>query len=85
MAAEQLYESFKIADDMLSGRDFFFDHFTAADAHFFWCLRRATQFELDVAKFANCQAHFQRMQMRASVQKALAYEKTVQSEFAKAA
>lgn len=85
MAAEQLYESFQIADDLLSGREFFFDRFTAADAHFFWCFRRATQFELDLARFANCQAHFIRMQARASVQKALAYEKTVQAEFAKAA
>ena len=85
LAAEQLDENFAIADDMLKGREFFFDHFTAADAHFFWCFRRATQFELDLAKFTNCQAHFQRIGNRPSAQKLLAYEKSVQAEFAKAA
>src|SRR3954467_12129742 len=85
LASETLMEQFKIADDLLAGREFFFDHFTAPDAHFFWCFRRATQFELDLAKFSNCTAHFERMQARPSVQKAMAYEKTVQTEFAKAA
>ena len=42
-ATEMLHENYKIADDMLAGREFFFDHFTAADAHFFWCIRRGTQ------------------------------------------
>jgi glutathione S-transferase len=85
LAAEQLCESYKIADGMLAGREYFFDHFTAADAHFFWCFRRGTQFELDLAKFSNCQAHYARLQNRPSVQKCLAHEKAVQAEFAKAA
>jgi glutathione S-transferase len=85
LATEPLFESFRIADEMLAGRDWFFDHFTAADAHFFWCLRRASQFDLDLSAFANCLAHFERMKSRASVQKVLAYEKAVQAEFAKAA
>jgi glutathione S-transferase len=85
LAAEQLFENYKIADDMLAGRDYFFDHFTAADAHFFWCFRRGSQFDLDLSAFANCAAHFERMKSRASVQKLLAYEKSVQAEFAKAA
>ena len=85
LAAEQLYENFQIADDLLAGREFFFDHFTSVDAHFYWCFRRGTQFELDLARFKNCTAHFQRMQTRPSVQKLLAFEKSVQAEFAKAA
>jgi glutathione S-transferase len=85
LAAEQLFENYKIADDLLAGRDYFFDHFTAADAHFFWCFRRGGQFDLDLSAFANCTAHFERMQRRASVQKLLSYEKSVQAEFAKAA
>ena len=36
LAASELIELFKIADDLLAGREYFFDHFTAADAHFFW-------------------------------------------------
>ena len=82
LAADFLYEAFGIAEDLLAGRDYFFDHFTAADAHFFWCVRRSMQFELDLSTFPNCRAHFARMQTRASVQKLLAYEKEVQAGFA---
>jgi glutathione S-transferase len=84
-AAEQLYEKYGIVDRLLAGRQLFFDHFTAPDAHFFWCYRRGTQFDLDLAPFKNCAAHFERMKERPSVQKLLAYEKDVQAEFAKAA
>ena len=59
--------------------------FTAPDAHFFWCFRRAAQFELDLSGYANCTAHFERMTARPSVQKLLAFEKSVQADFAKAA
>jgi glutathione S-transferase len=85
LAAKSLAENFAVADAMLAGRDCFFDHFTAADAHFFWCWRRATQFELDLTPFKHCAAHYERMQRRASVQKLLAFEKEVQTAFATAA
>src|SRR3984893_6016463 len=68
LAAGQLYENYQIADNLLAGREYFFDHFTAADAHFFWCFRRGTQFELDLSKYKSCQAHFERLQKRPSVQ-----------------
>ena len=84
-ARELLFEAYKIADDLLAGREFFFDHFTAADAHFFWCLRRGSQLGVDASGFPNCQAHFERLKTRPSVQKLLDYEKSVQAEFAKAA
>jgi len=85
LAAEHLYENYRIADDLLAGREFFFDRFTAPDAHFFWCFRRGTQFDLDLSPFPNCVAHFERMKKRPSVQRLLAFEKSVQEEFAKAA
>jgi glutathione S-transferase len=85
LAQEQLFETFQIADEMLAGREFFFDHFTAVDAHFFWAFRRGGQFGLDRSGFRNCTAHHERMTGRASFQKVLAYEKDVQAEFAKAA
>ncbi len=85
LAASQLFENYKIADDLLAGREYFFDHFTAADAHFFWTFRRGALFDLDLSRFPNCMAHFGRMKTRPSVQKLLAYEKTIQAEFAKAA
>ena len=48
-------------------REFFFDHFTAAEAHFFWCIRRGTQLGVDVSGFPNCSAHFDRIKARSSV------------------
>jgi glutathione S-transferase len=85
LATQQLFENFQIAEERLAGREFFFDHFTAPDAHFFWCFRRATQFSLDLGRFTNCQAHFARLQQRPSVKQAFAYEAEVLSDFAKAA
>ena len=85
LAIAPLLEAYGIADEMLSHREFFFDHFTAPDAHFFWCFRRGLQLGLDLSRFVNCTAHFERMSARASFQKVLSYEQRVQEEFAKAA
>jgi glutathione S-transferase len=77
LATELLFENYQIADDMLERRDYFFDHFTAADAHFFWCFRRGAQLNVELAQFKNCSAHFERMKERASVRKVLAFEQSV--------
>ena len=82
LAAGFVHEALGIAEGLLAGREYFFDHFTAADAHFFWCVRRATQFDMDLSAYPGCRAHFERMQTRASVRKALDYEKEVQASFA---
>lgn len=84
-AAEHVYECFQIAENLLDRREYFFDHFTAPDTNFYWCFRRAGQFKLDLSIFPNCQAHFDRMENRPSVQKLLAYEKKVQTQFNEAA
>jgi glutathione S-transferase len=85
LSQEQLFESYKIADGMLAGRDYFFDHFTAADAHFFWCFRRAFDLKLDVSQFRNCIAHLERMRTRESVQQVETFEKKTLAGFAAAA
>jgi glutathione S-transferase len=84
-AMEGLFENFRIADDRLAGREYFFNHFTAPDAHFFWCTRRVTQLGVDLSGFPNVMAHFKRMQERPSVKKLLALEKEVQERLAKTA
>jgi glutathione S-transferase len=81
-ATELLFENYAIAEAMLAGRDFFFDHFTAADAHFFWCVRGGAQLGAAASGFPNCMAHFERIKSRPSVQKLLAYENSVQAAFA---
>ena len=75
LAWEQLQENFAIADKKLAGREFFFDHFTAVDAYFFWCFRRATQLKTPLSQFANCEALFARLQNRPSIAAVLAFEK----------
>lgn len=81
--SQALFELFEMADNMLAGRDWFFDHFTCADAYFYWCFRRGSMFKADTSVFKNCVAHLQRMEQRASVQKLLAYEKQVAADFAR--
>lgn len=71
---EALDESFVILDGKLAGRETFFSHFTAADAYFYWCFRRAGQLGVDHRRYPNLAAHFARMESRASVKKALAFE-----------
>lgn len=80
---KMLFEDFRLADKMLAGREFFFEHFTAPDAYFFWCFRRAISFKLDLSAFPNCMAFVERLQLRPSVQKLLAHEKEVDAEFAR--
>ena len=80
-----LFEDFAVVENLLAGREWFFDHFTACDAYFFWCFRRGISFKLDLSQFKNCHAHLERMQKRTSVQKLMAHEKRVMDEFAKAA
>jgi glutathione S-transferase len=85
VANKMLFEDFDLIESWLAGREWFFSHFTACDAYFFWCFKRAVSFKLDLAAFANCHAHFERMKQRPSVQKVMAYEKKLQEEFARAA
>lgn len=85
-AVANLIDALGYAEKRLAGREFFFDHFTAPDAHFFWCMRRAGQFEVEeLEQLPNCRAHFERVKARPSVQKLLAFEKGVLDQFAKAA
>jgi glutathione S-transferase len=82
LAGEQLIDQFKIAEDKLAGREYFLDQFTAADPYFYWCFRRAIQFELPLSPFVNCMAHMKRMEERPSVKALLAYEADTMKKFA---
>jgi glutathione S-transferase len=85
VANKMLFEDLGLIENWLAGREWFFSHFTACDAYFFWCFKRAVSFKLDLAAFAHCHAHFGRMKQRPSVQKVMAYEKKLQEDFARAA
>lgn len=80
-ARKALLGMLELADAMLKDRDWFFDHFSAADAYFFWCFRRATQIGVNPAEFSHCSAHFDRTMNRAATQSAVAYERTMLSTY----
>ena len=80
-APKLMLENFAVAEDLLKGREYFFDHFTAVDAYFFWCFRRAHDFKVDVSHFQNCGEHFERMKKRESVKAAFEIEKEVLEKF----
>jgi glutathione S-transferase len=82
LGASAMLDLFALADQQLAGRQWFFEHFTCADAYFYWCFRRGVQFHSDALKFSHCVEHMNRMDQRPSVQKLLAFEAQVQAEFA---
>ncbi|MFN3890841.1 MAG: glutathione S-transferase family protein [Beijerinckiaceae bacterium] len=82
LARAALDENFAVADRKLAGREFLFDRFSTADAHLFWCLRRAGQLGYDFSGFAHCNAFFERIAARPSVQKVFAFEKETLARFA---
>jgi len=82
-AQKMLREKFQVAEELLSGREWFLHHFTLPDAFFFWCFRRAMQFGIDLSRYPNCGAHFERMSGRASVQQLIAFESRALAELGK--
>lgn len=70
-------ECLGVASNILSDKPYFFSHFSAVDAHFFWCCRRACQFDIELQKYVNVFLHYERILARESVQKLLAFEKGV--------
>lgn len=69
-----LLESFRIADEMLRKREWFFGYFTLPDVYFFWCYRRANLFDVDTSGMPNCRLHYERVLARPSVAAVLAFE-----------
>lgn len=80
-AQKLLLEYMAIADEQLEGRTWFFDHFTSADAYFFWCVKRALDFQVDLSRFEHALAHHERMLERDSVRQLLAFEAGVLARF----
>lgn len=52
-AQRLLDDHFTLADRLLPDRGWFFEHYTAADAYFFWTFMRATRFGL---KYLTCRS-----------------------------
>ncbi len=66
-------EQLALIDAELSGKTWFFDHYTACDSYFFWIYERALRESFDLSVFEHCTAHNKRMHARENVQKMLAH------------
>ncbi|WP_323765801.1 glutathione S-transferase family protein [Marinovum sp.] len=75
IATQQLAARFRIAEDLLAGTTWFFDRFTAPDAYFFWCCRRAGQLGVDLSALPSCRRHFEAVGSRASARAVLGFER----------
>ena len=71
--------------EILDGSDYLMGDYTAPDAYMFWAIRRYTQFKLDLERFPNVAAYFDRMRTRDSVKKLLTFEWDTIEEFKQAA
>jgi glutathione S-transferase len=85
LAVDEVLKNFKMVDDLLAGREWAFDHWTAVDAYFFWVWRRFSFHKAEIPPVPNYAAHAERIMKRDSVQRALAFEREVLDRFAKAA
>jgi glutathione S-transferase len=81
MGSDSMFELFAMANEMLKGREWFFEHFTCADAYFYWCFRRGAAFGKDQSVFEHCQKHLLRMEQRDSVKALIKHEDEVKLRF----
>lgn len=72
-AKAMFFEQMALVEHELDGRTWFFDHNTACDAYFFWVYDRALREGFNLSVFSNCTRHYEAMQKRPNVQKALAH------------
>ena len=87
IAMRELTRQIEVADALLAGREWVFDHFTLLDSYLWWVWYRATipKVNMDPAPFPHFAAHAQRMESRDSVRRALALADELEAQFAKAA
>ncbi len=81
LGSDAMFELFAIANEMLTDREWFFDHFTCADAYFCWCFKRGAAFGRDQSVFEHCQNHMTRMEQRASVKALMMHDEEVKIHF----
>ena len=80
-AQKLLIEYFSIAENMLREKYWFFDSFSCADIYFFWCFRRAKQFNIDLNAFKKCTAHYESTLTRTCTQELISYERKILETF----
>lgn len=72
--AKAMYmDQLALIENELTGRTWFFDHYTVCDSYFFWIYDRALSEGFDLSGLKHCTDHNNRMRERESVQKVLAH------------
>lgn len=74
LAAKATAANFALVEKALAGKDWVFGAWSAADAYIFVFYNWATKLGLDMAAYPNYGKHFERMQQRPAVQRAMARE-----------
>lgn len=85
LAAEITAKNFALIDKLLDGKSYILGDFSAVDAYLLVFWRWALFHKLDLAPYKNYAAHFERMNQRPAVQRALAREAEATAAFEKAA
>ena len=85
LAVEANAANFALVEKQLAGKEWLFGEWSVADGYIFVFMRWAQALKLDVSAFPNYVKHFERMQARPAVQRALAREKAEQEALDKAA
>ena len=72
--AKAMYmDQLTLVENELTGKTWFFDHYTVCDSYFFWIYERALNEDFDLSGFEACTEHNDRMRGRESVQRVLAH------------
>lgn len=74
LATKATAANFAIVEKALGGKDWVFGAWSAADAYIFVFYNWATKLGLDMSAYPNYGKHFERMQQRPAVQRAMARE-----------
>lgn len=85
LATKASAANFALIEKAVTGRDWVFGDWSAADAYIFVFFNWATKLGLDMTAFPNYAAHAERMQQRPAVQRALAREAEALAAMDKAA
>jgi glutathione S-transferase len=82
MAAATMAKNFSIIEKRLTGRDWWHGDWSVQDAYLYWVWTRSVDAGFEVSLYENFKAHAARMEVRPSVQRALAREAQGDAELA---
>lgn len=80
---EELNKAFRIAENLVTARDWVFDNWSIVDTYLWWAFWRARAYGLDGSPFPALLAHAERVEKRPATQRSLALGRELEAAFAK--